>query len=157
MNDHDWRDLDYLRRVAGRRTGTRLSLPSHLDRATQNATFNVVPIEIGQSYLSADWSQQLMSIADFIEHYIDNDDDDDRAPQDTGYLAQTQLFDQIAALRADIAIPEYCSICDIGNEDDIAINAWFVRDDRERVHVHSAGDTSTLTSTCPSLGRRSGS
>jgi len=30
MNDHDWRDLDYLRRVAGRRTGTRLSRYSRI-------------------------------------------------------------------------------------------------------------------------------
>jgi [histone H3]-dimethyl/trimethyl-L-lysine36 demethylase len=84
----------------------------------------VVPIEIGQHYLTPDWSQQLMKLSEFIECHIECSTTDQAS--NVGYLAQTPLFDQIEALRADIGIPEYCSICDIGNEDDLVINAWFV-------------------------------
>ena len=101
FNDHNWKDLNYLKRCAGHRT---------------------VPIELGDNYLTSDWSQSLMTLNDFIKNYIENP-----TPPQKGYLAQITLFDLIPSLRLDIAVPDYCSICDIGNEEDLVINAWFVR------------------------------
>ncbi|KXZ43695.1 hypothetical protein GPECTOR_83g307 [Gonium pectorale] len=43
-------------------------------------------------------------------------------PPPLGYLAQHPLFDQIPALRADIATPDYCSLGEFGEL--VAVNAW---------------------------------
>lgn len=48
---HDWSNPSYLRAVAGRRT---------------------VPVEIGGSYTGEGWRQELMTIGDFIERYIED-------------------------------------------------------------------------------------
>lgn len=99
FSDHDWQNMEYLKSVAGNRT---------------------VPIELGGHYLQDDWSQQLMTVKDFIEKFIES------PSERSGYLAQVRLFDLIPSLRKDIAVPEYCSICSIGEENDLLINAWFV-------------------------------
>jgi lysine-specific demethylase 8 len=39
-----------------------------------------------------------------------------------GYLAQHQLFEQVPALAADIATPDYCMLGEGGVS---SINAWF--------------------------------
>ena len=52
-------------------------------------------------------------------------------PEEVGYLAQTQLFDQIERLAQDIRVPDYCglSLNDDGDADDDLpppkVNAWF--------------------------------
>jgi [protein]-arginine 3-hydroxylase / protease len=71
--------MDYLKKVAGLRT---------------------VPIEVGKTYLEEAWSQKLMALGDFIDEHVG--EDPSRPPEQTGYLAQTQLFDQIPELRKDI-------------------------------------------------------
>ncbi|GAM29066.1 hypothetical protein SAMD00019534_122420, partial [Acytostelium subglobosum LB1] len=115
LSTRPWSNMSYLKRVAGMRT---------------------VPIEVGRQYTDADWSQQLITIQEFIETYITGTATEAQS-EATGYLAQTQLFDQIPVLRSDIATPDYCamSISDLGDDDDcddddesepvMIVNAWF--------------------------------
>mmetsp|Transcript_13389 Transcript_13389/g.53721 ORF Transcript_13389/g.53721 Transcript_13389/m.53721 type:complete len:667 (+) Transcript_13389:164-2164(+) len=94
-----WRDLGYLRRTAGHR---------------------VVPVERGRSYLDPTFSEELMTLGEFVDAHLT--EADSRA-----YLAQHALFDQIPRLRADIAIPEYCCALSDNEDDDVApprLNAW---------------------------------
>uniref|UniRef100_A0A182M3J5 JmjC domain-containing protein n=1 Tax=Anopheles culicifacies TaxID=139723 RepID=A0A182M3J5_9DIPT len=81
-----WHDPNYLLNVAGERT---------------------VPIEIGSQYSNDDWSQKLMKFRDFVEQNLCSEGTPSSGEQRAAYLAQHDLFDQIPALRADIAIPDY--------------------------------------------------
>jgi lysine-specific demethylase 8 len=66
----------------------------------------LVPIELGRSYVDDGWGQQITSFKDFLEKYIVRPS---VAPdQQTGYLAQHDLFSQIPELRNDISIPDLC-------------------------------------------------
>ncbi|KXT05802.1 hypothetical protein AC578_1014 [Pseudocercospora eumusae] len=63
----------------------------------------LVPVEIGESYADAGWSQKLMPFGEFIDTYL--------LPQRTdaiGYLAQHDLFETLPGLKNDIDIPDYC-------------------------------------------------
>ncbi|KAI7406500.1 Clavaminate synthase-like protein [Hortaea werneckii] len=63
----------------------------------------LVPIELGKLYTDEDWSQRLMSFAEFTKKCLLPS-----RPREVGYLAQTDLFDLIPALKADIMTPDYC-------------------------------------------------
>ncbi|KAG7400693.1 Bardet-Biedl syndrome 7 protein [Phytophthora boehmeriae] len=115
--DRAWKDLRYLRRVAG---------------------FRTVPVEVGSSYLSDDWGQELMTVNEFLDRHIIPPLNNDAAtethhPEDgnkLGYLAQHRLFDQIMALGRDIITPDYCTVQrieEVGEEEneDITVNGWF--------------------------------
>uniref|UniRef100_A0A182VTA7 JmjC domain-containing protein n=1 Tax=Anopheles minimus TaxID=112268 RepID=A0A182VTA7_9DIPT len=81
-----WHDPNYLLTVAGERT---------------------VPIEIGSQYSNDDWSQKLMKFRDFVEQNLCSERTAPSGEQRAAYLAQHDLFDQIPALRTDIAVPDY--------------------------------------------------
>jgi Cupin-like domain len=64
----------------------------------------LVPVEIGLSYVDAEWSQIIIPFKKFTDDFLLNPSN----PKKAGYLAQHDLFNQIPSLRSDIAIPDYC-------------------------------------------------
>ncbi|XP_067647599.1 bifunctional peptidase and arginyl-hydroxylase JMJD5 [Eurosta solidaginis] len=96
-----WRDLNYIHKLAGNRT---------------------VPIEIGANYATDEWSQQLVKVRDFLQRQFKQTD------VEIEYLAQHELFDQIPALKADIRIPDYCTlrtnVLDCSEPAKVSIKAW---------------------------------
>jgi hypothetical protein len=125
-----WADMQYLKRVAGMRT---------------------VPVEVGDTYLSKSWRQEMMTFSDFISRHIEKaqfehqscsqselkqpHDEQHRQQRqqhqqervDTAYLAQHPLFDQIPRLRDDIVTPLYCYLTERsdGGDAEPAVNGWF--------------------------------
>ncbi|KAM7091184.1 bifunctional peptidase and arginyl-hydroxylase JMJD5 isoform 3-T3 [Ciconia maguari] len=59
-----------------------------VDYFCQVAGCRTVPVELGTRYTDEEWSQKLMTVSDFINQYIVNENT-------VGYLAQHQLFDQV--------------------------------------------------------------
>jgi hypothetical protein len=87
-----WADLNYLTAVAGSRT---------------------VPVELGAHYMADGWGTTLMTLGDFIRHYVGTAEGDGRrATPAAAYLAQHTLFDQVPQLAADVVVPPYCALGD---------------------------------------------
>lgn len=76
-----WCDLNYLSQKAG---------PGR-----------IVPIEIGDSYTSDEWTQKILSFDSFLSSLTD------AGGKQVMYLAQYDLFAQIPALRSDVVPPDY--------------------------------------------------
>ncbi|EME31676.1 transcription factor jumonji (jmjC) domain-containing protein [Galdieria sulphuraria] len=96
VKDKRWNDIVYWKQVAGNR---------------------LVPIEVGSSYMSEDWSQQLTKLGEFIDQYII------QTTSRIGYLAQHPLLEQVPSLMKDIQIPEYCYLSETNSLPRIHI--WF--------------------------------
>lgn len=129
-----WCDMQYLKRVAGMRT---------------------VPVEIGDTYLSKNWRQEMMMFGEFISRHIEtkqsqyqqsmtlhtklghesrkqqNEPKQEQQPRqdraDKAYLAQHPLFEQIPRLRDDIVTPPYCYLTERFDGGDVepTVNGWF--------------------------------
>ena len=77
------------------------SSPRYWHSNTLNGT-RLVPIELGDSYVSPTWSQVLLPFETFLTQHLL------RQSIPIGYLAQHDLLSQIPSLRNDILIPDYC-------------------------------------------------
>ncbi|KAI4719756.1 Clavaminate synthase-like protein [Aureobasidium sp. EXF-10727] len=80
----------------------RWSDPSYLLKATLGGR-RLVPVELGRSYTDNDWSQRIMTFADYMDSHLLQPKQDK-----TGYLAQHDLFTQVPSLNADTNTPDYC-------------------------------------------------
>jgi len=90
-----------------------------------------VPIELGKRYTDDSWTQNLMTIQEFIEKYIENSTNDQGTK---AYLAQHELFEQIPELKEDFDVPLYCFTSEVDDdtasehldtpEDNVAVNIW---------------------------------
>jgi hypothetical protein len=103
--------------------------------ASSKAGVRLVPVEVydaedaSQTYLTASWHREVMTLADYINKFVLRDTDDqsddnesDQSDGDSdgddatnlgsverrGYLAQYGLFHQIPSLQDDIKVPAYC-------------------------------------------------
>ena len=77
-----------------------------------------VPVEIGGRYTDSDWTQELMTVQQFVDTFLCDESEGRRV----GYLAQHQLLSQVPALKEDILTPDYCFTGDSDEEPDI--NVW---------------------------------
>ncbi len=123
--------------------------PNYLFNKTTGGR-RLVPIEIGRSYVDAEWGQELLPFREFVIRYIDGTVNVGDAANATanptasasasvaqpGYLAQHNLFEQIHTLRNDIQPPDFCW-ADVPRRDPLRfctprpelvspeVNAWF--------------------------------
>lgn len=77
-------------------------LPSHLLRLTLNGC-RLVPIEIGETYTSEDWRQEIIPFRRYLQDYLLPE-----TPTEIGYLGQHNIFAQIPQLIREIRTPDYC-------------------------------------------------
>ncbi|KAK5660399.1 hypothetical protein OQA88_12942 [Cercophora sp. LCS_1] len=63
----------------------------------------LVPLEIGRSYVDANWTQKLGPFREFISDVVSPS-----ASTETAYLAQHPLLTHIPSLHNDIITPDYC-------------------------------------------------
>ena len=80
-----------------------------------------MPVELGSSYLSADYCERLLRGDDFIDqHLVPRNKNEERETGQSGlarpnrgdemrkgYLAQHKLFDQVPELRKDVEVYSY--------------------------------------------------
>jgi [protein]-arginine 3-hydroxylase / protease len=126
-----WKDLNYIN------SGAYPPLLCTVIFSTV-AGYRTVPIEIGNNYLSESSGQKLMTMNDFLCHYLlphipSPLEDDDPHPKKRnktshstsslsspsppmGYLAQHCLFDHIPLLKSHFLTPDYC--CLLAPEDE---------------------------------------
>ncbi|CAD0092964.1 unnamed protein product [Aureobasidium mustum] len=76
--------------------------PSYLLKATLGGR-RLVPVELGRSYTDDDWSQRIMTFAEYMKSYLLQP-----RQEQTGYLAQHDLFSQVPCLSADTNTLDYC-------------------------------------------------
>ena len=88
------------------------------ERLVRLAGPRTVPVEIGGRYTDTDWTQELMTVHQFVDNFLCDESEDRRV----GYLAQHQLLSQVPALKEDILTPDYCFTGDSDEEPDI--NVW---------------------------------
>ena len=88
----------------------------NMEYLIRNFGGRTVPVEIGSSYTSSSWSQKLITIREFIETYIHDENTENKA-----YLAQYELFEHLTELKKDIVPLDYCAVSD----GEVIANCWF--------------------------------
>ncbi|CAI2355068.1 unnamed protein product [Caenorhabditis sp. 36 PRJEB53466] len=71
------------------------------------------PVEVGKNYSDEDWSQRMMTFAEFVAN----------SENEQLYLAQHRLLDQVPHLNADIVCPDIC-FGESTNVQDVDMNMW---------------------------------
>jgi hypothetical protein len=90
----------------------------------------VVPVEVGNSYVDEDWSQQIIPFRDFLARAGFSVVPETQADYGPLYLAQHPLFKQFPELERDIILPDYVWNAHQGdykppdNESGILVNVW---------------------------------
>ncbi|PHH56093.1 JmjC domain-containing protein F [Ceratocystis fimbriata CBS 114723] len=112
------------------------SKPAYLLQSTFGGR-RLVPVEIGRSYIDANWTQKILPFRTFLSEFIQNTSESLRSKPlgqssiyRRGYLAQHDLLAQIPSLRADVAIPDLCwaeppLASPASAHSDPRLNAWF--------------------------------
>lgn len=78
------------------------------------------PVEIGDTYLSEDWKQDIMQLNGYFEKYVFIKD-----PVNIAYIAQHNWLHQIPSLSQDFAVPDLCDIYLDSNQDRPFVHMWF--------------------------------
>lgn len=78
------------------------------------------PVEIGDSYLSEGWKQDIIQLNDYFEKYVFITD-----PNNIAYIAQHNWLHQIPSLSQDFAVPDLCDIFLDSNQDRPFVHMWF--------------------------------
>ncbi|OAA68397.1 Cupin, JmjC-type [Niveomyces insectorum RCEF 264] len=99
---------------ACRRDARPWAVPAYLRWCTLGGR-RLVPVEVGRSYVDADWTQAVVPFADVLAAALARGEDGDAGhggnsgrPRGPLYLAQHALFAQMPQLRADICVPDAC-------------------------------------------------
>jgi hypothetical protein len=112
--------------------------PQYWLAQTLNGT-RLIPIELGDSYVSEAWSQVIVPFSYFLHSHLLT------PPLPRGYLAQHNLFAQIPALRKDISIPDYCFCIPPENPPDKPLVLYVQTDDvMENIWLGPGGTRSPL-------------
>eukprot|EP00299_Pterocystis_sp_00344_P009048 c3673_g1_i1.p1 GENE.c3673_g1_i1~~c3673_g1_i1.p1 ORF type:complete len:330 (+),score=37.38 c3673_g1_i1:453-1442(+) len=77
----------------------------------------IVPVEVGQHYMSDKWTQQFVRVNDVLDHMLGSGS----STSEKIYLAQYPLFDHIPELGMDACEPDYTALVD---GEVRAKNAW---------------------------------
>lgn len=106
--------------------------------------FRTVPVEVGATYMSEHWGQELITLGAFVDsvfrtdHGSNTEEDESAASAPASamsrglrYLAQHALLDQIPALRKAIVSPDYCAVTTTGDKQSVTpwecvprVNVW---------------------------------
>jgi hypothetical protein len=78
------------------------------------------PVEIGESYLSTKWSQDIIQLNQYLQKYVF-----DEANTEIAYIAQHNWIHQVPSLLNDFEIPEICDIFLSDYTDSVLTHLWF--------------------------------
>lgn len=86
----------------------------------KSAGHRFFPVEIGDSYLSVGWKQDIIQLNEYFENYVFTTD-----PNNIAYIAQHNWLHQIPSLSQDFEVPDLCDIFLSPNQDRPFVHMWF--------------------------------
>lgn len=84
------------------------------------AAYRYFPVEIGSSYLEADWSQDFIQLKAYLDDYVFSS-----TPSKIAYIAQHNWVHQLPVLKEDFEIPELCDFFLADSLTDAMVHFWF--------------------------------